>query len=101
MSRKLHVGHSRLSGAIYAGTLSADGKSWLADQTDVTTEALLAVVEKIGPGYKQALMSTNGGPSFEIEVREIPTPASGIAARSDTTQSGVAVRQEPAPKGTP
>lgn len=27
--------------------------------------------------------------------------ASGIAARSDTTQGGVAVRQEPAPKGTP
>lgn len=36
------------------------------------------------------------------DILKAATPlASGIAARSDTTQSGVAVRQEPDPKGTP
>ena len=74
MTKKLHVSHSRLSGRIYAGSLSKDGKCWLSDQTDVTIEALLAVAEMIGPGFKQALNATNGGPSFEIEVREIPSP---------------------------
>ncbi|WP_342152280.1 hypothetical protein [Methylorubrum sp. SB2] len=79
--RPLHVGCSPLTKRIYAGSKSADGKLWLSDQTDVTTEALLAVVEAIGPGYKQALIATNGGPSFEIEVRQIPAPESATEAK--------------------
>lgn len=38
---------------------------------------------------------------WAIEEGRLPPDALGIAARSDTTQSGVAVRQEPDPKGTP
>ena len=76
--RPFHVGYSPLTQRIYAGHVAKDGVSWREGKTDVTTEVLLAVVGRIRPGYRQALIATNGGPSYEIEVREIPTPASGI-----------------------
>lgn len=54
-------------------------------------------MEKIRPIVEAALAASDGG----LRKRFGLPPASRIAARSDTTQGGVAVRQEPDPKGTP
>lgn len=81
MSRKLRIGCSPLTKTIYAGTIGKDGKTWLSDRTDVTTEALIAVAEHIGPGFFLTLEATNGGPSLQIEVRKIPPQPTAIATR--------------------
>lgn len=70
MPKKLHVGCSPLSKTIYAGSLGKDGRTWLADRTDVTNSAIGAVIEHIGAGHVLTV-DLNGKPAFEIEVRTI------------------------------
>lgn len=70
MPKKLHVACSPLSKNIYAGSVSKDGRKWLADKTDVTDAAIGAVIEHIGAGHVLTV-DLNGKPAFEIEVRSI------------------------------
>ncbi|EHP91891.1 DUF7446 family protein [Methylorubrum extorquens] len=81
MRKPFHVGYSPLTKRIYAGHVAKDGVSWLAGNSDVTTEALLAVVGYIEPGNVSTLMATDGSHSFEITVRRVehPTSAKGGA----------------------
>lgn len=76
MAKKLHVGCSPLSKTIYAGSLGKDGRTWLADQTDVTNAAIGAVIEHIGAGHVLTV-DLNGKPAFEIEVRAIAQAEQG------------------------
>lgn len=68
--KKLHVGCSPLTKTIYCGHVLKDGQTWAANRSDVTGEALGAVIEKIGAGNIQ-VVTVNGVPRFEIEVREL------------------------------
>lgn len=79
--RPFHIGYSPLTKRIYAGHVAKDGVSWLAGNSDVTTEALLAVVGYVEPGNVSTLMATDGSHSFEITVRRVEHPASGKGAK--------------------
>lgn len=75
--RPIRVGYSPLTKRIYAGHVAKDGVSWLEGKTDVTTEALLAVIGHIEPGNVTALTAKDGSHSYQIEVRRVEhtTPA--------------------------
>jgi hypothetical protein len=47
MVKKIHVAAGPLTGTIYAGTLSKDGRTWSANKQDVTDDALLAVADHV------------------------------------------------------
>lgn len=79
--KKLRIGRSPLTNKIYIGSVGKDPGLWLSDQTDATTEAVLAVAEHIGVGFVQTFTRKDGGPSLQIEVREVPAEASAALAQ--------------------
>lgn len=81
MRKPFHVGYSPLTKRIYAGHVAKDGQSWLEGKSDVTTEALLAVIGHIEPGNVTTLTAADGSHSFEITVRRVEHPASGKGAK--------------------
>lgn len=69
--RPFHVGYSPLTKRIYAGLTDKSGEAWLEGNTDVTTEALLAVIGYVEPGNVTTLPAKDGSYSYEIEVRRV------------------------------
>ena len=55
---------------IIAGSLSKDGKKFLSDRQDVTSDCLKAIIEYVGVG-KAIEINVNGKPKYEIQVKEI------------------------------
>lgn len=68
--KKLHVAQSPLTNTIYAGSISKDGKNWLSNQTDVTTEALVAVAEHVH-SRGGVEIGKDGKPHWAIAVRKL------------------------------
>ena len=71
-NRKLHVATSQLTGTIFAGTVLRDGRTWGANKTDVTIDALVAVAEhgqKFGKPIE--ISRADGTPEYRITVERI------------------------------
>lgn len=67
---KLRVQCSPLTEIIYAGRINKEGSAWAGEKTDVTSDVLGAVIQKIGAG-NVITVNVNGKPAYEIEVRAI------------------------------
>jgi len=67
---KITVACAALSGRIYAGRINKAGNSFLDGKQDVTSDVLKAVIDKIKPGFIE-IVTVDGTPKYEIEVREI------------------------------
>jgi hypothetical protein len=59
-----------LTELIYVGRVNKAGDAWLGEKTDVTSDVLGAVIQKIGAG-NVIIVNANGVPAYEIEVRAI------------------------------
>lgn len=75
MSKKIHVARSPLTNNIYAGSASKDGTRWLSDKTDVTNDAICAVVDHIiefekRTGEKLELI-LNGKPVIRVIIEHL------------------------------
>lgn len=77
MNKQLHVAVSPLSNNIYAGHVLKDGQTWAANQTDVTTEALVAVAQHALTFGRPVVINANGKPKYEITVRDLSDSATG------------------------
>lgn len=76
--KKIHVAASPLTGTIFAGALLRDGRTWAANKTDVTLEALVAVAEhglKFGrhSGNNMAVieLNANGKVVYRLTIEQI------------------------------
>ena len=69
--KNIRIGTSPLSGIIFAGTLLKGGRKWSANKTDVTKEAIGAVIEHINMQKNPVIVSVNGVPTYEISVRKL------------------------------
>jgi len=79
----LRVQCSPLTGTIYAGRINKGGTAWAGNKTDVTSDVLGAVIQKVGAG-NVITVNVNGKPSFEIEVRAITEESKNESAESKT-----------------
>lgn len=70
MAAPLRVGCAALSGRIFVGRLTKDGRSFKDGKQDVTSDVLKAVIDKVGVGHIETV-TVDGKPAFEIEVRAI------------------------------
>ena len=68
--KKLHVANSPLTNTIYCGSVSKDGKRWLSDKTDVTSEACAAVAMHVLQHGEPVVVKRDGIPMYEIQVDE-------------------------------
>lgn len=75
MSKKLHVGLSPLTNTIYCGSVLKDGMTWGANKTDVTNEAICAVVDHIKEFKrrtgKDVELSIDGKPVLRVTVEDL------------------------------
>jgi hypothetical protein len=62
------------TGRIYAGKLNKAGDAFLDGKQDVTSDVLKAIIDKIKPG-KIEVVTIDGAPAFEIEVRDVSCAA--------------------------
>lgn len=69
---KLRVQCSPLTSTIYAGRINKAGDAWSGEKTDVTSDVLGAVIQKVGAGNIISV-NVNGEPAYEIEVRDVRT----------------------------
>ncbi|KAF3997497.1 DUF7446 family protein [Glaciimonas immobilis] len=69
--KNIRIGTSPLSGSIFAGTLLKGGRMWSANKTDVTNEAIGAVIEHVNMQKNPVIVSVNGVPTYEILVRRL------------------------------
>ena len=65
--KPLRIGCSPLTGTIFAGHVLKDGVTWSANKTDVTSDVLKAVIDKIGVG-NTSVITVAGKPAFEISI---------------------------------
>jgi len=72
---KLRVACSPLTGTIFAGRVNKAGDAWSGEPTDVTSDAIGAVIHKIGVG-NVITVHESGVPAYEIEVRGLAAPTS-------------------------
>jgi len=70
--KKLHIGFSPLTGTIYTGHLLKDGRTWAANKTDVTIEALVAVAQHgLKFGRPIEISRVDGTLEYRITVERI------------------------------
>jgi hypothetical protein len=74
MSKELHVAIGPLTGAILCGSVSNSGEKWLSNKTDVTGEACVAVARHVLLQGGGTVVSADGVPIYEINVKELPCP---------------------------
>jgi hypothetical protein len=70
MAKPLRVQVSPLTNLIYVGRINKAGDAWSGEKTDVTSDVLGAVIQKIGVG-NVITVNANGVPAYEIEVRAL------------------------------
>lgn len=66
----IRLATSALSKTIYAGHPNKAGDGFRDPRYDVTSDALKAVIDKIGPGYA-TVVEIDGVPAYEISVRKL------------------------------
>ena len=69
--RKLHIGTGPLTNRIYAGHVLKDGKTWGEGKQDVTGPACGAVCEHVMAVGGSVMVTENGSPKYEINVRKL------------------------------
>ena len=69
--KNLKVATSPLTNTIFCGRVSKDGKSWLTGKTDVTGQACAAVAEHVLKKGSPVVVSADGKPLYEIEVKRL------------------------------
>lgn len=70
--KKLHIAASPLTGTIFAGTVLKDGRTWGANKSDVTIEALVAVAEHtLQFGKPVEITKADGAPEYRITVDKL------------------------------
>lgn len=69
--KKLHVATSPITKRIYVGHVLKDGKTWAANQQDVTGAACGAVCEHVLANGEPVVVNCYGKPKFRITVEEI------------------------------
>lgn len=73
--KKIHVGLSPLTNTIYAGSVLKCGTVWGANKTDVTNEAICAVVDHIIEFKKRTgkdlELSQGGKPVLRVTVENL------------------------------
>lgn len=79
---KLRIQCSPITGTIYAGRINKAGDAWAGKKTDVTSDVLGAIIQKIGAG-NIITVNENGVPAFEIEVRDVRPTSQGEANQSN------------------
>ena len=73
MTNPIRVAAAVLSGRIFAGRPTKDGKGFKEPRYDVTSDVLVAVKDKIGIG-NQVDVECNGVPEFRIAILPIEKP---------------------------
>jgi len=69
MKSKIRVANSSLTNTIYAGNVQKNGRTWCANKTDVTLEALVAVSEHVIEFGKNVIVTDEeGNPVYTISV---------------------------------
>ena len=72
MSKPIRVGMAPITGRIFAGSLMKDGRTWAADRTDVTIDALVAVAEHtLKFGEPVEISRPDGTPEYRITVERL------------------------------
>jgi len=71
MKKELKVAASPLTGTVFCGSVSKDGRSWLSDKTDVTGQACAAVAQHVLKEGGSVVVSRDGKPLYEINVKEL------------------------------
>lgn len=66
----LRVKVSPLTNIIYAGSLIKNGTLWGANQTDVTSDVIGAIINYVGDDQK-ITVNKDSKPAYEISVRKI------------------------------
>lgn len=74
MSNPIRVATAALSGRIFAGRPTKDGKGFKEPRFDVTSDVLVAVKDKIGIGH-EVTVECNGVPQFRIAVLPLKAEA--------------------------
>ena len=73
--KNLHVGLSPLTNKIYAGSVLKCGTVWAANKTDVTNEAIQAVVDHIinfkKRTGKELELSIDGVPVIRVSIEDL------------------------------
>ena len=69
--RRIRLAAGALPGRIYAGPLTEDSTAFSDGKQDVTSDALKAVIDHVGPG-NVATINENGKPRFRITIEEVP-----------------------------
>lgn len=70
----IRIACTAITKRINAGRLNKAGDSFVGDPKDVTGECLKAVIDFVGVG-QSSVVTENGVPKYEIEVRLISEPA--------------------------
>jgi hypothetical protein len=73
---ELHIAASPLTGTIFCGRVLKDGRTWGANKTDRTVEALVAVAEhalhfKAMTGDDIVISKPDGTPEYRITVERL------------------------------
>lgn len=66
----MRIACTALSKRIYLGRVNKAGDAFAGTKTDVTSDCLKAVIEKVGVGFVETI-SIDGIPTYEIEVRSL------------------------------
>jgi hypothetical protein len=91
----MRVATAALSGRIFAGKPTKDGRGFKEPRYDVTSDVLKAIRDKVGVGNEIAVAS-DGIVEFRIAVL---APASAIEAGTAATTKIDAVHESAVPKG--
>jgi hypothetical protein len=68
----LRIACTAIAKRIMAGRVNKAGESFIGKPVDVTSDCLIAVIDFIGRGEKK-VVTENGLPAYEIEVRDVRT----------------------------
>lgn len=72
MGNPIRIATAALSGRIFAGRPTKDGRGFKEPRYDVTSDCLVAIKDKIGIGH-EVTVEREGVPQFRIAVLPIPS----------------------------
>lgn len=70
----LRIACTAINKRIMAGKIGKNNFDFIGTPIDVTSDVMKAIIDKIGVG-KTDVITINGVPTYEIEVRQIDLPA--------------------------
>ena len=67
---KIRIATSALTKRVYLGKVSKDGLDFIGNPTDVTSDVIKAIIDKVGVGGTD-VVHVDGKPKYEISVKEV------------------------------